>query len=215
MKLLIICNDFPPLNSIGSQRPYSWFKYFQKYGIQTTVITKNWIKNVSSPYEILKNIKDQKVEEDTKYGKIIKVPHNLILPEKILLKFGVNRFNYFRKGFTFIYKFLSFYFFYFDQHKFLHNEAKAQFKKNHYDVVITTAEPNIIFRYGYLLKKKYNFKWIADFRDGWCIDHVTSLDKRLINKIIKKNEFYLERKFISKADIISSVDPILTKKLEK
>ena len=82
MKVLIICNDFPPLNSIGGQRPYSWFKYFHEYGIQTTVITKNWIKNVSSSDEILKNVKHQKFSENTKYGKIIKVPHKLILPGK-------------------------------------------------------------------------------------------------------------------------------------
>ena len=42
MKVLVLCNDFTPLNSIGAQRPYSWFKYFKKYGAEITAITKNW-----------------------------------------------------------------------------------------------------------------------------------------------------------------------------
>ena len=123
------------------------------------------------------------------------------------MKFGIKKLRYLRKSFTFIYKLLSYYFFYFDQHKLLYYEALSYLKQHQVDVLITTGEPNIVFRYGYLLKNKFDIKWIADFRDGWCFDHVTSLDKRLLNKLIKKNEFYLEKKFISKADIISSVDP--------
>ena len=33
MKALILCNDFPPINSIGAERPYSWFLYFKENGI--------------------------------------------------------------------------------------------------------------------------------------------------------------------------------------
>ena len=53
MKALILCNDFPPLNSIGAQRPYSWYKYFKRYGIDVTVITQNWSKNSATVYDVM------------------------------------------------------------------------------------------------------------------------------------------------------------------
>ena len=41
-KILILCNDFPPVNSIGADRPYSWYKYFHEFNLYPIVITKNW-----------------------------------------------------------------------------------------------------------------------------------------------------------------------------
>ncbi len=39
-KVLIIAYDFPPLNSVGAKRPYSWYKYFKKYNVYPIVITR-------------------------------------------------------------------------------------------------------------------------------------------------------------------------------
>ena len=39
MKILIISDYFPPLNSIASLRPYSWAKFWSKMGHDVTVLT--------------------------------------------------------------------------------------------------------------------------------------------------------------------------------
>ena len=44
-KVLILCNDFPPVNSIGAERPYSWYKYFHNSGYYPIIITKNQIQS--------------------------------------------------------------------------------------------------------------------------------------------------------------------------
>ena len=98
MNVLIICNDFPPLNTIGSDRPYSWYKYFHRHSINTTVITKNWIDSGLSNYGISNNIATTREVKTTESGIIIKVPHNTILPELISRHFGLNKFTLIRKA---------------------------------------------------------------------------------------------------------------------
>lgn len=39
MNLLIVTHVFPPLNAIGSQRPYSWAKYWSRFGHTVCVLT--------------------------------------------------------------------------------------------------------------------------------------------------------------------------------
>lgn len=216
MKALILCNDFPPINSIGAERPYSWFLYFKENGIYPIIITKNWKGESNSPEKKILNFKKKTENEKTAEGHIIKVPHRIILPEKMILKYGINRFNLFRKFLTFIYKFLSFHFTYFDQHSNIYFEAKKYLKKNKVNFIIITGEPNILFKYGYLIKLKYkNIKYIADFRDGWFFDHVSSLNKSIINKLMRNHEYLLEIKYMKNTDLITSVDPLLCENLNK
>lgn len=210
MKVLILCNDFPPLNSIGAERPYSWFKYLKRSEIEPVVITKNWIGTVKTPLDVLNNVKPEIEKTVTEEGTILRVPHGHILPEKIFMKYGEFRFSRLRKACTFIYKYASFHSTFFDQHVHIYRVARQFLKSNKVDIIIATGEPNILFRYGYLLKKEFNIKWVADYRDGWYLDHVTSKDQRLLSKLSRKHELRLENKYMRSADLITSVDPNLT-----
>ena len=215
-KALILCNDFPPLNSIGAERPYSWFLYFKENGIEPIVITKNWIDEANRPEKKTSNFKKKTERVKTKEGEIIKVPHKLIFPEKLISKFGIKKYTFLRKSLTFIYKILAFHFTFFDQHSNIFKSAKRYIKSNDIDFIITTGEPNILFKYGHKLKKlNKNIKFIADFRDGWFFDHVTSINKSVFNKIIRKHEYFLEKQYMSNANLISSVDPLLCDNLQK
>ena len=53
-KIVIICYDFPPLNSIGAQRPYSWFQNFKSFGLYPITITNNWTNETKVKNQILK-----------------------------------------------------------------------------------------------------------------------------------------------------------------
>ena len=215
-KALILCNDFPPLNSIAAERPYSWFLYFKKNGIEPIVITKNWMDEANRPEKKISNFKKTTERVKTTEGEIIKVPHKLILPEKLISKFGIKKYTFLRKCLTFLYKILAFHFTFFDQHSNLFKTAKRYIINNNIDFIITTGEPNILFKYGYKLKKlNKNVKFIADFRDGWFFDHVTSINKSFFNKIIRKHEYFLEKKYMSNVNLISSVDPLLCDNLQK
>ena len=54
-KALIIAQDFPPLNSIGAQRPYSWYQYFPENNIYPIIFAKNWNSHNSDSIEINKS----------------------------------------------------------------------------------------------------------------------------------------------------------------
>ena len=87
MKALILCNDFPPINSIGAERPYSWFLYFKENGIEPIVITKNWLSNGSSRFN---DVADKTVSEKTKNGLIIKSSFRLT-PSLLWIKIFKNK----------------------------------------------------------------------------------------------------------------------------
>ena len=214
MRVLILCNDFYPFNSIGAERPYSWFKYLHTYGHDVTVVTKNWKKAISDPSQLLENIANDKKEEILPEGRIIRLPQYTIFPEKVIKKFGLKRFRFLRKLTTFLYKLLSFSSLRFDQHSNIYRAALEELNSRRYDVLVTTAEPHILFRYGYLLKSRFpQLKWIADYRDGWYLNHVTSISSSPLIKLMRKREFIAEKKFLKRADVITSVDPSLAKRL--
>jgi len=216
MRVLIICNDFPPLNSIGSRRPYSWYRWFKEFGVEPIVITKQWTEKIEKQENIFKNPIEKKFQkEETEFGTIFRVPIKIILPEKILLKNGESKLIILRKALTFIYKLFSFFSFFFDKHNGIYIQAKKYLKNEKVDVIIVSGEPFVLFRYGYLLSKKFGIPWVADFRDGWKLNHVAAFKKDSLNKFLQLWEFYFEKKFIKNCSFITAPDPYLGEALGK
>jgi hypothetical protein len=208
-KILILCNDFPPINSIGADRPYSWYLYFKEHGYEPIVITKNWISKGNTPFN---DVHKDREQENTELGTIIRSAKS-ITPSIWFRNNFDTKFSLVRKAFTFIEKLFCFHFFPFDQHRSIYFEAKKYLTENEVFAVITTGEPFILFRYGYLLKNKFNIKWIADYRDGWYLNHVRSLQKDFFNRLIRSKELNYELKYTSKTDLITTVDPELAKRI--
>ncbi len=209
MKALILCNDFPPINSIGAERPYSWFLYFKENGIEPIVITKNWI---SSGHSTFNKVSKKTIREQTNNGLLIKAGFRLT-PSLLWREIFKNKFSTIRKALSLLDKIFSFIVMNFDNNRSIYFEADKYLAKHDVDIIITTGEPFILFRYGYLLKKKHRLKWIADYRDGWFLNHVTVLDKSIISKFLRKYEFYFEKKYIKNVDLITTVDPELSTRL--
>ncbi len=209
-KVLILCNDFPPINSIGADRPYSWYLYFKEFGLEPIVITKNWMSDGNTPFSEVNKIGTQ---EKTEFGTIIRSAKSKTPSIWFRDKFGT-KFSMARKALTFIEKLFSFNFFFLDQHRSIYYEAQKYLAKNEVFAVITTGEPFILFRYGYLLKSEFNVKWIADYRDGWYLNHVRSLQKDPLNKLIRKIELKFEKRYTSKADFLTTVDPELADRIQ-
>ena len=211
-KILILCNDFPPVNSIGADRPYSWYKYFHEFNLYPIVITKNW----KSDGKIQLNKVDEKREVDsTDFGCVIKTSKVMIPSIWFREKFS-HRFSTFRKALSFIEKLLSFYILPLDRHKGIYLEA-CNFLKNNRDVkgVITTGEPFVLFKHGLCLKRKFNLKWVADYRDGWYFNHVNVLEKSLVVNFMRKWEFIIEKRISKQADMVVSVDPQIAGRLSE
>ena len=211
-KALIIAHDFPPLNSIGAQRPYSWYKYFHEFNLYPIVITKNWQNNGNTRFNTIG--KERKIE-CTDFGCIIRTSKvrtpSLWFQEKFKTKI-----SFVRRGLSFIEKLLSFYFLRFDQHKGIYKEAYGYLNKNN-DVhaIITTGEPFVLFKHGYRIKKKFGVRWIADYRDGWYLNHGTILNKGILSRFMRSWEYRIGKKITRDASMVVTVDPEMASRLEK
>jgi hypothetical protein len=202
MKILIVTKYFPPENTIGSLRPYSWAKYWSKEGHEITVLTINRKAYVHD------------LVLDCSRFKIIKVSVPFVTSGNSVLNIeGAVNVTSNKKWYT---GFLSL------MRRFLSDvnkktgcfairypsfndlwaiKAFKNLKSLQFDMVVSTGGPYSVHRVGLLLKKKYpGIKWIVDWRDLWTRNH---LYRGL--KIFYPYEKYLERKFHKNTDLITTV----------
>jgi glycosyltransferase involved in cell wall biosynthesis len=197
IKILILAFDFPPYTSVGAQRPYSWYKYFKEFDIYPIVITRHQNEQIQNPIDFIRPSKEKDtVIHKTDNGTIIKIPYKPDLKDRMILKYGF-RFGILRKLITFLLSFLRFLSLKFDNTSAYYHEAKKWIETNNCDVIIATGEPFILFRYAYLLSKRFKIPWIADYRDGWTTDR-TRLRNGL-NNVLRKFYQLFERKYLKKA----------------
>ncbi len=196
--VLILAHDFPPLNTIGAQRPYSWYKYFQNFNIQSTVITKNW--NTDEKYNTIEN------------ESIIKV--NISSPTKNETKNSNPIIGFLRKISTLISIYFHHIFLSTNPKYRLHKAADNFLSKNKVDYIIATGEPFILFIYASKLSKKYKIPWIADYRDGWSFNY--HLNHHFLNRLLLK-PFYkqLEKKYVKNACFLTTVSTPIQTELKK
>jgi glycosyltransferase involved in cell wall biosynthesis len=195
-KVLILAYDFPPYTSVGAQRPYSWYKYFKRLDIYPVVITRHQSEQIQNPIDYIRPSREKttQVHEDEN-GTIIRFPYKPDMKDRMILKYGF-RFGSFRKIVTFVFSFLKFLSLMFDNTSSYYHEAKKWIEKNDCDLIIATGEPFILFRYAYLLSKKYKKPWIADYRDGWTTDRTRLRDG--LNNVLRQYYQYFEKKYLKR-----------------
>jgi hypothetical protein len=204
MKVLILAYDFPPLISIGGQRPYSWYKYLPANGIEVTVVTRKWSEAINSPMDYVKPSGGNNTEvEKSEYGTIYRTVFNPNFRDKILLRYGLNRFGIIRKLISYLLGYLEFLFLSFDAKRNIYSEARKFLATNDVDVIVATGEPFILFKYASLLSREYNIPWIADYRDGWTNNqggYKSSFLFRLQTSFYK----ILEQKYLASASLVTT-----------
>lgn len=216
MKILIIANAFPPLNTIASLRPYSWAKYWSRAGHEITVLTTYKAKTASD------------LELDYSFCKVIEVDYmkahpwlsKRIRPSESLTDEYYTAKNVSQKKDSLLKVILK---------KILHNtgvyladcrypniyqlwvkEAIQRVKKEEviYDVAVATYAPFATLQIANQLKKQGLSKQVVfDFRDLW----VDSPFKGLFP--FRLYEKRLERKLCMNADVITIVSEPLAQTL--
>ena len=196
MKILIISTHFPPMNSVGALRPYSFAKRWSQIGHDVTVLTVSRyeielgldfdcspFRVISVPLPYLYRIFAKKIRKNGKYTFISKNKTNKNKYRKSILYW----FDKFRSK-TGILK---------DQRMPSHLDpwyfsAYPLVSKEKWDLVLSTYSPYVAHLIGYRLKKRKKTRfWIADYRDLWTVSHMFTgiwplrlIEKRLENKII-------------------------------
>ena len=195
MKILIVSHYFPPHNSIASLRPYSWAKYWSELGHDVTVLTTRKGEDitdhesfkiicVSSLYSrFFKKISSVKAAENkskkTVFRSFLKGLHGRLQ--------SMGAFTWDSRMPNIVSTF--------------HRTGYEKVKDESWDLVISTFAPYSSHLIGYKLKNNGNAKkWIADYRDLWCDNHMYSGVP-----VIRIYENWLEKNILKKADCITTV----------
>jgi hypothetical protein len=209
-KILILAYDFPPYVSVGGLRPYSWYKYFHEFDIYPIVITRQWSnKNGNYLDYIAAGETNKEIIESAEHGTIIRAPYKPNFANRIMLKYGDNKYKFLRKIISAYYEFAQFIFLTGPKSK-IYSAANNYLEKNSVDAIIATGDPFILFSYASKLSEKYKTPWIADYRDIW------SQNKHIQNKfLLKKWHSFFENKIVKTSANITTVSDFLQVKISE
>lgn len=199
-KVLILAYDFPPYVSAGGLRPHNWYLHLKANGYEPIIITRQWdtVYNDHRDY-VAPSLSQETLVEESELGTIIRAPHRPNLSERMVLKYGINKFKFIRKLTTFFFETLQYIFPIGPKHE-LYRVAKKHLENNQVDLILATGDPFVLFKYASKLSNTYNTKWIADYRDPWTQD--VSLYNR---KLLKWWYTLFERRFLKNASAVSTV----------
>jgi hypothetical protein len=205
-KILIISYFFEPCNLTASHRVNGWVKDLNKFGYYPIVVTRNWDIHISETEDVLKSSGDSVIHKKHSNYEVYYLPYKSTLRDKIYIKFKNNSLvQKVSKIFTFcnlifenyLIQAVPFSNLYFFSKKYLLNNSDVK-------GVVISGNPFVQFYFGYLLSKKLNVKWIADYRDSWNTRELSS-NKSGLMKFISKIQVRSEKKWVSSAEFITSV----------
>jgi len=202
-KVIVLSYFFTPCNLTASQRALGWANYLKEFGYYPIIITRNWDIPIGKPEDAAISSGDKIIHEKNDKYEVYYLPYKSSFRDRLFSNKS-RIVTLFRKGLTFF----EMLFFNFTTrvlpYRTIYTFTKSYLKENKdIDRLIITASPFPIFRFGYLLNKKFGIKWLADYRDDWstCEARIyTNLEKFL--NIFERNS---EKKWISSASYISTV----------
>ncbi len=206
-RALILAHDFPPYTSIGALRPASWYKYLNQMGVYPVVITRKWDQIKQTAVDVARpSIRQYTTSEQNNNGSIIRVHYKPNFRDKLIIRYGLERFNFLRRSLTLYFSIMKFAWRKADNTDIFYKTAKKIILDNKIDVIIATGEPFILFKYAYLLSKEFNIEWVADYRDGWTTNSV-NVPKNIVEKTINAIFERYEKMYLTNVSLITNASP--------
>ncbi len=208
-KILIITYFFPPCNLTASQRTFSWAKWLHKFGYYPVVVSRKWEKKLNSIKDVSTLSSDGISHDKFENYEVYYLPYKGNLRDRVYQKYGDNKFVKLRQCLTFAelifqyftYKLIPFHNLYTFSKKIIQNEK--------FEHLIISGNPFILFKFGYLLNKKFGIKWTADYRDAWSTSKINDHSSSIFRRVIHKLDKIFEIKWVSTAcSITASSEPI-------
>lgn len=209
-KVLIITYYWPPSGGSGVQRWTYFAKYISDFGIIPTVITvdEKYASYPSKDVSLNLLINDiqvyrTKTLEPLRFYSILKSgKSDKIVPQGNV---GGKKKGLFDKLATFI----RANFFIPDArvgwNRYAYSKAKELINQQNFDLIVTTGPPHSTHLVGQQLKKEFDIKWMADFRDPWTEVYYNNLFNRTPKKAALDK--MMELGVLSDADVVLTVGP--------
>ena len=211
-KILVLAYFFPPCNLTASQRAFGWARSLNKFGYYPIIITRSWDNRITQPEDVfIKSGNGITIKKEDGY-EVHFMPYTPSIRDKIFMSKKKNIiFSLIRKLFSFSeiisYKFSNV----FISYKNIYYQAKKILESDRsINKMIVTANPYPMFKFGYLLKKEFNIKWIADYRDDWYTN-ILRYDLRKgyssfsMAGFVRYFEKKSELKWVTSASLITSI----------
>lgn len=216
MKILILAYETPPNITVGSFRPYAWYKYLGSENLHVTLITRKWRKNANannyglSDPEGIETIIGEK-------NTLIRVPYTKpILRDKIHAKENKSNLQLLFQKFLTLLQTLTIWFLpLLDDKRFLYDAAWKILSKEKFDLIIATGEPYILFKYAYDLSLEFNIPYALDYRDAWFSNERNKVEKNIILKLLNSYRKIFEKKYLKYSDFFITVSSQLKEDIEK
>jgi len=214
-KILIIAYFFPPCNLTASQRAYGWANHLKEFGYYPIIITRSWDHEIKLPTDAYKKSGSTINHEKFENYEVYYLPYHPNLRDKIYTKYADSKLGFIRKALTFAELFMQNLTNYLIPFKNIYDFSEEYLKKNR-DIqkVIITANPFILFKFGYLLNKRLKIKWIADYRDDWNTQQLIT-NKPFVHRLLSRIESRSEKKWVSSSESITSISNYYVEKISK
>ena len=215
-KVLIITYYWPPSGGVGVHRCLKFAKYLRDFGWEPVVYTASnaqyAVLDHSNEKEVPKNIEVLKQPIWEPYDVFRKVsgrkPTDSANPTYVRDKKQslIDKLSIWIRGNLFIPDARCFWIR--PSVKFL-----SDYLENHsVDAILTDGPPHTNTRIGYLLSKKFNLPWLADFQDPWTqVDYYPMLK---IGKLADRRHHRMEKQVFEQAKKITIASPTWAKDLE-
>jgi glycosyltransferase involved in cell wall biosynthesis len=208
-KVLILAYDFPPYNSIGAQRPWSWYQYFREFGLYPVVITRQWNGDLSVQEAYCSSgVSDDVIIEKREQGEIHYVPYNANMRDRQVVRPGNRLQRLVGKTFTALQVLTENFSFILDNKRNIYRHADQLLREQPVDYILASGEPFVLFRYASLLSKKYQIPWVGDYRDGWSWNY--NRKNHLLRWWLRLHEKHI----VSNAKFLTTVSLSFQKKLK-
>jgi hypothetical protein len=224
--ILIICSEFPPLNSIASRRMYAWARYLPEYGHKVYVLTpkKECFSEMMSfePPALSFSVIENKYPD---LRKLVQRPFkkNMVAVEitgtasykreekkgwlapffGALFRFGAGRGILFSS--ILVPNFLDLWIWP------AVKKGKQIIEDHNIEVLLTSYPSPSVPIIGYFLKKKFKkLIWVTDYRDLWTMNPMM---KGLF--LFSRLERFIETRCLKRADLVITVSGVLGSALRK
>ncbi|WP_445405583.1 hypothetical protein [Acinetobacter pittii] len=209
MKILIVAYDVAPLDLISSQRINHFIDFFCAKGYHVDVLTseKRAVDGPIKDFEKYNKLKDKAnfIEIPSNFKNKSNDKKNDVVDTNSIMN---NRRDFLKKIKSILVKFTGQLF----DYRTVWAYNSIEYIKNSnvkYDVLLTSSLPACVTWLGWYIKcQNKETLWIADFRDLWTLNHLVEY-----NFFSKKIDTFFEKKFLSKADLITTVSEDLSNQM--
>jgi len=211
-KIIILSDYFPPSNLTPSERIYSFCLYLSQMGYYPIVVTRNWDIPIKKSVDEHKATGKEIVHIKENGYEVYYVPYKPTLRSRLFTKLHGKKNYTLYLATSFVYSIGENLSSSFTSLRPLSQLCKKLLtEQKDIKLMLISGSPFQLFKFGYLLKKQFNIKWIADYRDDWNTNELAhnSMSKKFVQFLSKP----MERKWVNSASFFVSVSDHYVKKI--